>query len=677
MDFKLKSSFKPTGDQPQAIAKLVKGIKSNQKHQVLLGVTGSGKTFSVANVIQKVQKPTLVISHNKTLAAQLYQEFRDFFPNNAVSYFVSYYDYYQPEAYIPQTDTYIEKEVDINQEIERLRLQATTHLLTRQDVIVVASVSCIYNIGSPVEWGQYMLTISTGKTLPRRELLKDLVRLQYDRSDYDFLRGTFRVKGDTIQIWPAYEQNAVSISYLDDVIEKITPIDPLTGKRTSAQLINWSPDQLTLYPAKHYMTNPDSVHGAFASIKAELKQKVKLLKAQGKELEAHRLTQKVNFDLEMINEVGYVNGIENYSRHFDQRKPGDPPYTLFDYFKQNTKDFLLLIDESHMTIPQINGMYRGDQARKQTLIDFGFRLPSALDNRPLKFDEFLRRIPQAIYTSATPRQWELSHAGKTNVTEQLLRPTGLIDPPITIKPSQGQIDHLIEEIRKRVAKKQRVLVTTLTKKMAEALADHLKEKKIKVHYLHSDIVTLDRTDILDDLRAGEYDVIVGINLLREGLDLPEVSLVAIIDADKEGFLRSQTSLVQTMGRAARHAEGQVIMYADTKTHSMNLAISEVNRRRKKQLAYNAKHHIKPKSITKPIREKLLIREDKNKTPVSSVINLSRKQAIDLANFNPQDYTPEDTKKLIRGLRRKMMQEANNLNFELAAQLRDTIEKLEP
>lgn len=691
MDFKLKSPFKPTGDQPQAIESLTRGLSTNQKHQVLLGVTGSGKTFSIANVIKNTQLPTLVISHNKTLAAQLYQEFRDFFPQNAVSYFVSYYDYYQPEAYIPQTDTYIEKEVDINEEIERLRLQATTHLLTRSDVIVVASVSCIYNIGSPIEWNNFMFTLKVGSSEDRRHILQKLVELQYDRSDLELKRGTFRLKGDTLQIWPAYENAAVNIHFIDNTIEAIQPINPTTGQKTTEPILNLSPNSLSLYPAKHYMTDPTTYKSAFTSIKSELKDQVAKLKKQNRPLEAHRLNQKVNFDLEMISEVGYVNGIENYSRHFDDREPGQPPYTLFDYFYKNNDKFLLIIDESHMTIPQINGMYRGDRSRKQTLIDFGFRLPSALDNRPLKFDEFQRRQPQTIYTSATPGGWEVSMAQsqklksknkKTHalsfkhsaVIEQLIRPTGLVDPTIDIRKTENQISDLIKEIETRVINKQRVLVTTLTKRTAEALAKYLEEKRIKVHYLHSDIDTLDRTDILDQLRKGKYDVVVGINLLREGLDLPEVSLVAILDADKEGFLRSHTSLIQTMGRAARHVDGRVIMYADSITRSMRLAIKEVDRRRKIQLAYNKKHRLTPKSIQKPIRDQLIKRQPKN-TPAPTVIQLSRKEAVDLKTLDPDSLTPQDKKRLIRSLNRKMLSEAKLLNFELAAKIRDKIQDL--
>ncbi len=659
MQFKLKSSFKPAGDQPTAINQLTQSIKQNNKHQVLLGVTGSGKTFALANIIQNIQRPTLVISHNKTLAAQTYQEFKQFFPNNAVSYFVSYYDYYQPEAYIPQTDTYIEKEVDINDEIERLRLQATTHLFTRKDVIVVASVSAIYNLGAPEEWSDLMLTIKKGQNINRDDLLKQILKLQYERSDYDFKRGTFRLKGETLQIWPAYEESSVNIRLLENKVESITPTDPLTGKKPKTLPLNWAPGSITLYPAKHYLTNPDIYSDAVKAIRQELKSQVKFLKSKNKLLEAHRLTQKINFDLEMINETGYTSGIENYSRHFDGRSPGQPPFSLLDYFKNNSKDFLTIIDESHMTVPQIRGMYRGDQARKSTLIDFGFRLPSALDNRPLKFNEFINRTPQLIYTSATPSDWELNKSRST--TEIIVRPTGLLDPPVDIRPTKNQIDDLLSEIKKRIKIKQRVLVTTLTKRMSEALSEHLKQLNIKVHYLHSDIVTLDRTDILDDLRKGKYDVVVGINLLREGLDLPEVSLVAILDADKEGFLRSQTSLIQTMGRAARHQDGYVIMYADKITRSMKAAIKEVKRRRKKQVAHNKKHNIKPRSIKKSIRPKLIKREPK-----------PEKQAI---IPEPDSLTPQDKVKLKKDLKKQMLQAAKELNFELAAQLRDTIEQI--
>lgn len=636
--FKLVSKFSPTGDQPDAINKLVAGIKSGHGFQTLLGVTGSGKTFTMANVIEKVGKPTLIISHNKTLTAQLASEFQEFFPENAVHYFVSYYDYYQPEAYIPQTDTYIAKETDINQEIDKLRLAATTHLLTRKDVIVVASVSCIYNLGSPVEYGKSTLTITSGEIISRGSILARLRDLQYDHSKVDLYRGSFRLQGDALEIWPAYQDTAVKVEFLDNTIASITPTDPMT-----------------IYPAKHYLTDPVRLESAFTQIRADLKVQLQHLKSQGKDLEAHRLQQRVNYDLEMIQEVGSVNGIENYSRYFDGRRPGDPPFTLLDYFP---RPFLVVIDESHITVPQIRGMYRGDQSRKQTLIDYGFRLPSALDNRPLKFTEFLNRVPQIIYTSATPNAWEINHS-QGRVVEQLIRPTGLIDPPVVIRPTVNQIPDLIAAINARVTQGQRVLVTTLTKRMAEALTDHLKEQQIKVHYLHSDIDTLDRSDILDSLRTGDYDVIVGINLLREGLDLPEVSLVAILDADKEGFLRSTTSLIQTMGRAARHVDGQVIMYADTITGSMQAAIDEVARRRRIQIAYNRRHRVTPQSIRKPIRARLV---PKTPPPVAAPLDID-------------SLTAPDKKALIKRLTRQMAAAARDLDFELAASLRDTVDKL--
>jgi len=656
MKFRLKSSFAPIGDQPMAIKKLVEGLKSGRKHQVLLGVTGSGKTFTMACVIEKMQRPALIISHNKTLAAQLYQEFRDFFPENAVSFFVSYYDYYQPEAYIPQTDTYIGKETEINELIDKLRLQATTNILTRPDTIVVASVSCIYNLGSPKEYGHHVLKIKTGEKAEREEILRGLIRLQYERSDYDFFRGSFRVRGGIVDIFPAYEDTALRVEFGDNQIKKISRIDPLEGKTLETSL-----DTVIIYPAKHYLTGLDRYSDVFSEIKSDLTKRVKELKAEGKNLEAQRLTERVNYDLEMIRETGYVSGIENYSRYFDGRKAGDPPFTLLDYYKEVYGDkWLLFIDESHMTIPQIEGMYHGDRSRKETLIEFGFRLPAALDNRPLKFDEFLRRIPQTIYTSATPAEWEISMAGGKPV-EQLIRPTGLPDPEISVRPTKGQIDDLILEIKKRVGKKERVLVTTLTKRMAEDLATFLEEKGIRVHYLHSEIQTLERTDILSDLRLGKYDVIVGINLLREGLDLPEVSLVAILDADKEGFLRSTSSLIQVMGRAARHINGQVIMYADTVTTSMEQAISEVQRRRVIQIAYNKKHKITPRSIKKPIRERLV----KGKEAPKMEMEMDYKQ-----------LTPEDKNRLLGELRQKMKQAAYDLNFELAIAIKEEIKKLE-
>ncbi|MEK7165218.1 MAG: excinuclease ABC subunit UvrB, partial [Patescibacteria group bacterium] len=588
MPFKLVSPFKPTGDQPSAIKSLIGGIGSHAQEQVLLGVTGSGKTFTIAQVIATLNRPALVISHNKTLAAQLYQEFRSFFPTNAISYFVSYYDYYQPEAYIPQSDTYIEKETEINEEIDKLRLASTTNILTRKDVIVVASVSCIYNIGSPKEYGGFILELRRGVKVDRSSILQRLIQLQYLRSDFGFHRGTFRVRGEHIDVFPAYEDTGVRIVMGEGAITQITRIDPVSGA-----IIEEMP-LLVLYPAKHYMTDVSRHKNVFNMIEKDLEVQVAKFKAHGKLVEAARLSQKVHFDLEMIQSVGFVNGIENYSRYFDGRNPGDPPYTLFDYFSESYKeDWLLIVDESHMTIPQIRGMYNGDQSRKQNLVDFGFRLPAALDNRPLRFDEFLRRIPQTIYVSATPDEWEISRAKEAfadqkrgGVVEQLIRPTGLVDPIIAIRPVAGQIKDLEAEIEKRVMQKERVLVTTLTKRMAEDLSTYLSEKGVKVQYLHSDVLTLERTDILDQLRRGTYDVIVGINLLREGLDLPEVSLVAILDADKEGFLRSTVSLIQTMGRAARHIKGSVIMYADKITGSMKRAILEVGRRRDIQLAYN-------------------------------------------------------------------------------------------
>jgi len=683
MQFKLHSDFKPTGDQPQAIEKLVKGVQKGMKHQVLLGVTGSGKTFTIASVIEELQKPTLVISHNKTLAAQLYQEFRDFFPKNAVSYFVSYYDYYQPEAYIPQTDTYIEKETDINELIDKLRLQATTNLLTRKDVIVVASVSCIYNLGSPRQYSHFTFKIEKGQKVNRQDILRGLTKLQYERSDYGFHRGTFRVRGEVVDVFPAYEDIAVRIELSGDKVKKFTKIDPLTGKILNSQFPIC--DLVVIYPAKHYIADTSSQEEVFKQIEKDLKKEAKDFRRKGKLLEAQRLESRVKYDIEMIKEIGYVNGIENYSRYFDGRKEGEPPYTLLDYFREPYgDDWLLVIDESHMSLPQISGMYNGDRSRKETLVEFGFRLKAAFDNRPLRFDEFLRRIPQTIYTSATPSSWEISQAKKEasrleeeahhrGVVEQLIRPTGIADPKIIIKKTENQIENLISEIEKRVQKGQRALVTTLTKRMAEALASFLKDKSLKVHYLHSEIDTLDRSDILDDLRNGKYDVLVGINLLREGLDLPEVSLVAILDADKEGFLRSETSLIQTMGRAARHIEGEVIMYADKVTGSIKKAVDEVRRRRKIQLEYNKKHHIKPYSIKKPIREKLIEREaylDENTlmVPPGSIFE-------ELEKLDINQLLPEEKEKLVKRLQKEMRMAASELNFELAAEIRDMIQEI--
>lgn len=667
--FKLHSPYKPTGDQPQAIENLVKNLSSDIQHQVLLGVTGSGKTFTMANVIAAYQKPTLIISHNKTLAAQLYQEFKEYFPENAVSYFVSYYDYYQPEAYIPKTDTYIEKETDINEEIDKLRLQATTNLLTRPDTIVISSVSCIYNLGSPVEYGKTILELGEGLKLSRNQIITRLNQLQYSRSDYDFRRSTFRVRGDIIDVFPAYEDTAVRIHLSSDKILKLEKFHSLSGEIIPPG----SYHSLVIYPAKHYIANSDIMSWAFSQIQVDLEARENSLKSEGKLLEAHRLHQKVTYDLEMIREVGYVNGIENYSRYFDGRKPGDPPYSLLDYFP---KDYLLIIDESHITVPQIRGMYHGDQSRKQTLIDYGFRLPSALDNRPLNFTEFQRRMGKTVYTSATPNDWEISLSGK-HVIEQLIRPTGLVDPEIQILPTKGQIPSLISQISTRTSHGQRVLVTTLTKRMAEDLSTYLEEQGIKVHYLHSDIDTLKRLDVLSDLRSGVSDVVVGINLLREGLDLPEVSLVAILDADKEGFLRSKTSLIQTMGRAARHIEGTVIMYADNITGSMKEAVEEVKRRRKIQIRYNRKHGITPRSITKPIREAIVDRTEQEPVRLDPRQILKGKvlDASDVDMDRVNQLPPSDLTKLLRLLTKQMQVAAKNLDFELATKLRDKINQI--
>lgn len=662
MKFELVSQFKPTGDQPQAIEKITKNIVHNAKNQVLIGVTGSGKTFTMANVIANVQRPTLVISHNKTLAAQLYQEFREFFPQNAVCYFVSYYDFYQPEAYIPHTDTYIEKEVEINEEIDKLRLSATTNLLTRPDTLVVASVSCIYNLGSPVEYGKFVLEIRNGMKIDRRSIMVRLADLQYERNEYAFRRGSFRVRGENIDILPAYLDNGISVTIENDVITAITEFDPLTGD--IVKKLSWT----YVYPAKHYMTDPASYTSVFAQIRKDLAKRVEELRSQRKLLEAQRIAQRTNFDLQMIQEVGYVNGIENYSRYFDGRKEGDPPYTLLDYFQKASKDWLLIIDESHITVPQLRGMYHGDRSRKETLIEYGFRLPSALDNRPLRYEEFLQRAHQTTFVSATPDEYELSLAKEENdaIVEQLIRPTGLVDPKVIVKPTTGQIEDLIQEIKKRVLKKQRVLVTTLTKRMAEELSTYLEERGIKISYLHSDIETLNRQDVLDSLREGTFDVLVGINLLREGLDLPEVSLVAILDADKEGFLRSKTSLIQTMGRAARHVEALVIMYADTVTKSMDKAIKEVRRRRVVQLDYNRKHNITPTSIKKTIRAKLVEQKKEEKENIAFLLEKGKKEVL----------LPDEKESLIKKMRIQMREAAKELDFETAAILRDRIKALQ-
>jgi len=665
--FKLKSSFNPTGDQPQAIEKLIAGIKMGMKNHVLLGVTGSGKTFTLANVIAKTNLPTLVISHNKTLAGQLYQEFRDFFPENAVSYFVSYYDYYQPEAYMPASDTYIEKEARINELIDKLRLKSTTNILTRKDVVVVSSVSCIYNIGSPVEYGRFILELEIGQKIETKKITRRLIELQYDRSEFDFKRGTFRIRGDRIDIYPAYEDIGYRVITDRSIVKKIEKFEPLTGKiicnsQSVNPLIN-----LIIYPAKHYLMDPEVFKNVEQQIRDDLKKEAEKLKKQNKLVEMQRLVRKVNYDLEMIKEVGYVNGIENYSRYFDGREIGDPPYSLIDYFNEAYGDqWLLFIDESHMTVPQIRGMFNGDFSRKKTLIEFGFRLKASFDNRPLKFEEFYPKASKIIYVSATPNEWELE---KSKIVEQLIRPTGIIEPEIIIKPAKDEVQDLIIEIGKRVKKHEKVLVTTLTKKMAEDLSVYLKEKKINAAYLHSDIKTLERSNILENLRKGNFDVLIGVNLLREGLDLPEVTLVAILDADREGFLRSRTSLIQTMGRAARNITSQVIIYADIMTESIKQARKEIERRRKYQIKYNTKHKIIPKTIYKPIREKIIEQDEK------SLFYDHDFDSRYLDEMNIESLTPFDKKKLVRKMEREMKNQAENLNFELAIRIREKIKEI--
>jgi len=651
-EFKLVSNFKPTGDQPQAIEKLVEGVKKGYRFQTLLGVTGSGKTFTMANIIQKLNRPTLVIAHNKTLAAQLYSEFKEFFPENAVEYFVSYYDYYQPEAYIPQTDTYIEKDASINEEIDKLRHSATAALFERRDVIIVASVSCIYGLGDPVDYENLMLSLRPGMIKDRDEIIKKLVDIQYERNDVNFTRGKFRVRGDVIEIFPAsFSNKAIRVELFGDEIDRIAEIDVLTGEVLGLR------KHVAIFPASHYATSKDKLERAIKSIREELEQRYKELKDAGKIVEAERLRQRTNYDLEMLQEMGYCQGIENYSRHISGRPPGSPPYTLLDYFP---KDFLIFIDESHVTIPQIRGMYNGDRSRKEALVEYGFRLPSAFDNRPLTFEEFEKRINQVIFVSATPGPYELEHSEQ--VVEQLIRPTGLIDPEVIVKPVKGQVDDLIGEIRKTVDKGFRVLVTTLTKKMAEDLTDYLKDMGIKVKYLHSDIETIERVEIIRDLRLGKFDVLIGINLLREGLDIPEVALVAILDADKEGFLRSETSLIQTIGRAARNAEGRVIMYADTVTNSMKRAIDETNRRRKIQMEYNKKHGITPKTVIKGVRDVI------EATHVAEEEQKYRRKKV-------KTYDPEIIKSTIEQLEKEMKEAAIELQFEKAAKLRDVIFEL--
>ncbi|HYH74822.1 MAG TPA: excinuclease ABC subunit UvrB [Candidatus Saccharimonadales bacterium] len=644
--FKLQSNYQPMGDQPTAIAQLTKGLQDGLQHQTLLGVTGSGKTFSMANIIQNTQKPTLVLSHNKTLAAQLYTEFKNFFPDNAVHYFVSYFDYYQPEAYIARSDTYIEKDSQINEEIDRLRHAATDALLTRKDVIIVASVSCIYGIGSVEDYDGLSITVKVGEVRKRDKLMRHLTDIQYTRNDIDFHRGTFRVRGDVVDVFPAGEEVAYRIEFFGDEVERIIRIDPLTGE------ILGKPDVLQIFPGSHYVTPFDKLKVALRQIEDELKERVAQFKMEGKLVEAQRLEQRTRFDLEMLEETGFVKGIENYSRYLTNRAPGDQPATLLDYYPD---DFLMLIDESHMTIPQIRGMYNGDRARKENLVEYGFRLPSALDNRPLMFTEFEKHVNQAIYVSATPAEYELSRSPEP--AQQVIRPTGLLDPPIEVRPIEGQIDDLIEEIRKTIEKRQRVLVTTLTKRMSEDLTEYLKELNIKVAYLHSDVDTLDRGDILRDLRLGIYDVLVGINLLREGLDLPEVSMVAILDADKEGFLRSSQALVQTVGRAARHVEGRVVMYADRITQSMQYTIDETTRRRAIQEAYNTEHGITPTGVSKAI--------DKGMRP--DLPEEAKKAKLDLKKIPKDEY-----KTLLKDLTGQMDLAAANLQFEQAAELRDII-----
>jgi excinuclease ABC subunit B len=649
-DFEVVAPFRPTGDQPEAIEQLVHGVQQGERFQTLLGVTGSGKTFTVANLVQAVQKPTLVLAPNKTLAAQLYSEYKEFFPNNAVEYFVSYYDYYQPEAYIPRTDTYVEKESQTNDEIEKLRLSATRSLFSRRDVLIVASVSCIYGLGSPEEWNETMVSVKVGEVRKRDHLLRHLTNIQYERNDQNFVRGKFRVRGDVVEVFPSYDDIAVRIEFFGDEVERIVVIDPLTGAILGKQ------QRLDIFPAKHWVMSQERITDAIGKIEIELEERLDVLNREGKILEAARLKQRTNFDVEMLRETGICSGIENYSRHLAGRGPGDPPWTLLDYLPD---DFLLVVDESHVALPQVGGMFKGDRSRKQVLVDYGFRLPSAMDNRPLTYEEFEQHISQAVFVSATPGPYERKNS--VHIVEQLIRPTGIIDPAISVRPTEGQIDDLLAEIRARTEHGQRALVTTLTKKMAEDLADYLQEMGIKVHYLHSEIETIERIEILRDLRLGVYDVVVGINLLREGLDLPEVSLVAILDADKEGFLRSEGSLIQTMGRAARHLEGFVIMYADRVTNSMQRAFEETNRRREVQVRYNEEHHITPVSVKKEIRD------------LSDRIRSSADgQAPESAEVAVARLSREEANRLIKDLEAEMRRASKALEFEKAAGLRDQI-----
>jgi excinuclease ABC subunit B len=647
--FEIVSDFGMTGDQPEAVDKLVAGLEQGFKKQTLLGVTGSGKTYTMANIVRQVQRPTLVICHNKTLAAQLYSEFKEFLPENAVEYFVSYYDYYQPEAYVPRTDTYIEKEADINEEIDKLRHAATRALFERRDVLIVASVSCIYGLGEPEEYRSFVLDLKKGETYNRQQLLHKLVNMQYERNDYDFSRGKFRIRGDTLEILPSYEEIAIRVEFFGDEVERIVEMDPLTGELLREI------ESVDIFPAKHFVTSEEKLKLAIESIEQELEEQLRVLRGQDKLLEAARLETRTNYDIEMLREAGYCAGVENYSRHLAQRAPGSSPWTLLDYFPD---DYLLFIDESHMSLPQIRGMYHGDRSRKETLVEYGFRLPSALDNRPLNFAEFEARINQLIYVSATPRPYEYEHSQQ--VVEQLVRPTGLLEPTVEVKPTIGQIDDLLEQIKERVDRGERCLVTTLTKRMAEELADYLIELGIRTHYLHSEIETLQRVEILRDLRLGVYDVVVGINLLREGLDLPEVSLVTILDADKEGYLRSEDALIQTMGRASRHIDGHVIMYADTVTRSMRAAMDETQRRRRIQEEYNREHGITPQGIRKAIKD------------------ITERVHAVAETRSPYTATPvdrEDIVRLVKDLETQMKAAARNLEFERAALLRDRIIEL--
>ena len=651
-EFKLKAPYEPTGDQPQAIAELVKGFKEGNQCQTLLGVTGSGKTFTMANVIQQLQKPTLVIAHNKTLAAQLYGEFKEMFPDNAVEYFVSYYDYYQPEAYVPSSDTYIAKDSAINDEIDKLRLSATMALAERRDVIIVASVSCIYGLGSPVDYQNMVISLRPGMIKDRDEVVAKLIEIQYDRNDMDFHRGTFRVRGDVLEVIPAYESDvAIRIEFFGDEVDRITEVDILTGE------IRDELKHVAIFPASHYVVDKENINRAVKAIEEELEERVREFKRQDKLLEAQRIAERTNFDIEMMKETGFCSGIENYSRHLAGLAPGQPPYTLIDYFPD---DFVIMIDESHKTIPQIGGMYSGDQSRKSTLVDYGFRLPSAKDNRPLNFEEFESKINQVLFVSATPGIYEEEH--ELLRAEQVIRPTGLLDPEVEVRPVEGQIDDLISEINQEISKKNKILVTTLTKRMAEDLTDYMREIGIRVKYLHSDVDTLERTEIIRDMRLDVFDVLVGINLLREGLDIPEITLVAILDADKEGFLRSETSLIQTIGRAARNSEGHVIMYADKVTDSMRLAIDETERRRKIQMAYNEEHGITPKTIQKAVRDQISI----SKKVAAEELKLEK---------DPESMSRKELEKLIGEVTKRMKKAAAELDFESAAELRDKLIEL--